>query len=89
MRSSEVSNVFDGICVQYKEPPIDQYCTIHVFSFHRYCGTTEFADGMWAGVELEKPIGKNNGSVNGISYFTCQVFHWLHCYKRICIHLLI
>lgn len=38
----------------------------------RYCGTTEFADGMWAGVELEKPIGKNNGSVNGISYFTCQ-----------------
>ena len=28
---------------------------------------------MWAGVELEKPIGKNNGSVNGISYFTCQV----------------
>jgi len=38
----------------------------------RYCGTTEFADGMWAGIELDRPIGKNNGSVNGISYFTCQ-----------------
>lgn len=30
----------------------------------RYYGTTEFAVGEWCGVELDDPIGKNDGSVN-------------------------
>ncbi len=33
--------------------------------FLRYVGTTEFAKGDWAGVELDEKIGKNDGSVNG------------------------
>lgn len=38
----------------------------------RFCGTTQFAAGMWAGVELDEAVGKNNGSVAGVQYFTCQ-----------------
>ena len=30
-----------------------------------YMGKTEFADGVWAGVELDDPTGKNDGSVAG------------------------
>ncbi|NWT84879.1 CLIP4 protein, partial [Lanius ludovicianus] len=37
----------------------------------RFCGTTEFASGQWAGVELDEPEGKNNGSVGKIQYFKC------------------
>lgn len=38
----------------------------------RYIGFTEFADGMWLGVELRRPNGKNDGSVQGKRYFTCK-----------------
>lgn len=31
----------------------------------KYLGSTEFAQGEWAGVELNEPTGKNDGSVNG------------------------
>ena len=31
----------------------------------RYLGPTEFATGVWAGVELHEPVGKNDGSVAG------------------------
>ena len=31
----------------------------------RFLGPTEFAKGIWAGIELEEPMGKNNGAVSG------------------------
>ncbi|NXK42102.1 CLIP4 protein, partial [Piprites chloris] len=37
----------------------------------RFCGTTKFAPGFWCGIELDKPHGKNDGSVGGVQYFTC------------------
>jgi CAP-Gly domain-containing linker protein 1 len=38
----------------------------------RYFGTTDFAKGEWAGVELDDKLGKNDGSVQDKRYFTCQ-----------------
>ncbi|NXG59209.1 CLIP4 protein, partial [Hemiprocne comata] len=37
----------------------------------RFCGTTEFASGQWAGIELDEPEGKNNGTVGKVQYFKC------------------
>lgn len=37
----------------------------------RYCGPVNFAVGTWYGVELDKPEGRNDGSVQGQRYFTC------------------
>lgn len=37
----------------------------------RYLGETEFATGEWAGIELARSEGKNDGSVLGHRYFYC------------------
>ncbi|KAL0222223.1 hypothetical protein RCL1_002077 [Eukaryota sp. TZLM3-RCL] len=39
----------------------------------RYIGELEKnCGGVFIGVELDEPLGKNDGSVGGVSYFTCQ-----------------
>ncbi|XP_025201835.1 CAP-Gly domain-containing linker protein 1-like isoform X2 [Melanaphis sacchari] len=38
----------------------------------RYRGVTQFAPGEWCGIELDDPLGKNNGTVEGIKYFECE-----------------
>jgi CAP-Gly domain-containing linker protein 1 len=43
----------------------------------RYIGETDFAKGVWAGVELDEPQGKNDGAVAGKRYFDCKPLHGL------------
>ncbi|KAG7281267.1 hypothetical protein CRUP_019792, partial [Coryphaenoides rupestris] len=38
-------------------------------------GLTSFAPGPWLGIELDKPSGKNDGSVAGVRYFSCPPKH--------------
>lgn len=39
--------------------------------FIQFLGETQFAPGQWAGIVLDEPIGKNDGSVAGVRYFQC------------------
>ena len=36
-----------------------------------FIGPTQFAQGVWAGIILDTPDGKNDGSVKGVAYFNC------------------
>lgn len=42
-----------------------------------FIGTTQFARGVWAGVILDTPEGKNDGTVSGVQYFECEAYHGL------------
>lgn len=41
----------------------------------KYYGRVQFQEGLWAGVELDQPLGKNDGSISGIRYFHCSPNH--------------
>nr|XP_023668925.1 centrosome-associated protein 350 isoform X4 [Paramormyrops kingsleyae] len=41
----------------------------------RFKGPTSFAKGFWAGVELDKSEGSNNGTYDGVVYFECEEGH--------------
>lgn len=45
-----------------------------------FIGETSFANGEWIGVELQTPSGKNDGSVQGVRYFSCSENHG--CFVR-------
>ena len=38
----------------------------------KYLGKIHVAEGTWCGIQLDEPLGKNDGSVSGKRYFTCQ-----------------
>lgn len=39
-----------------------------------FIGMTSFAAGKWVGIILDEPVGKNNGSIKGQSYFTVNIY---------------
>ncbi|KAF7721130.1 hypothetical protein EC973_005377 [Apophysomyces ossiformis] len=41
----------------------------------RFFGTTSFQTGKWVGIELDEPVGKNSGVVQGKRYFDCPTNH--------------
>lgn len=41
----------------------------------RYVGT--IGDREWAGIELDQPVGLNNGTAKGHQYFSCADNHGL------------
>lgn len=42
-----------------------------------FIGRTSFATGDWIGIKLDKPEGKNDGTVGGEKYFDCEPNHGL------------
>lgn len=45
----------------------------------QYIGEVHFAEGDWAGVVLDEPVGRNAGSVSGRRYFYCEPKRGLFC----------
>ncbi|CCH59207.1 hypothetical protein TBLA_0B03680 [Henningerozyma blattae CBS 6284] len=41
----------------------------------RFIGNTSFAKGIWYGIELDLPEGKNNGTINDVKYFETDANH--------------
>jgi len=39
----------------------------------KYIGRTDFAKGIWAGIELDDAIGKNDGAVAGKRYVMARL----------------
>merc|ERR1712223_2250070 len=37
-----------------------------------FIGETKFAKGEWIGLILDEKKGKNNGSIQGVEYFSCE-----------------
>uniref|UniRef100_A0A1Q3FPE7 Putative kinesin-like protein n=1 Tax=Culex tarsalis TaxID=7177 RepID=A0A1Q3FPE7_CULTA len=68
---SKHENIPDWVVVG-ESVQIRPYNTSGVISF---VGGTHFQGGTWIGVELDTPTGKNDGTVQGIQYFSCRPKH--------------
>ncbi|KAI9205921.1 CAP Gly-rich domain-containing protein [Polychytrium aggregatum] len=37
----------------------------------QFVGKTQFKPGYWVGIQYDEPLGKHNGTVKGVQYFSC------------------
>ncbi len=44
-----------------------------------FVGETQFKEGLWAGIVLDTLEGKNNGTLNGVTYFTTEENRGVFC----------
>eukprot|EP01084_Bolivina_argentea_P001119 2055_1 len=54
---------------------VEDYVFVNKFKCNaivRFIGTTLFKPGIWYGLQLKKQKGKNNGTINGHTYFKCD-----------------
>eukprot|EP00730_Choanoeca_flexa_P017872 TRINITY_DN8650_c0_g1_i4.p1 TRINITY_DN8650_c0_g1~~TRINITY_DN8650_c0_g1_i4.p1 ORF type:complete len:756 (+),score=210.88 TRINITY_DN8650_c0_g1_i4:80-2269(+) len=49
----------------------------------RYLGTVQFSSGVWAGVELDQPVGNCSGKSQGRRYFSCSAHHGMFVKKNL------
>lgn len=49
----------------------------------QFIGNTEFAEGEWFGLEVAAPIGKNDGTVDGVKYFECKPKHGIFVRREV------
>lgn len=62
---------------EHVDIPIGSRCSVGGTDFARrgtvrFVGPTNFAKGIWVGVEYDEPVGKNDGSVSGQRYFSTR-----------------
>lgn len=55
-------SIHDRVCIPDKQ----------LYGFVRYIGKIDKVKGIWIGIELDEPYGKNDGSVKGKYYFHCE-----------------
>ncbi|CAL8106124.1 unnamed protein product [Calicophoron daubneyi] len=57
--------------------PVGSRCEVRVPSQStkrgviKFVGTTKFKPGYWVGIMYDEPLGRNDGSVDGVRYFDC------------------
>ncbi len=67
--------VGDYICMA-REP--------RIFGVAMYLGFPAFASGLWVGIELTEPIGRNDGCARGKRYFKCEPGRGLFIKASLC-----
>ncbi len=65
----------------------DYICMVReprIFGVAMYLGFPAFAGGLWVGIELTEPIGRNDGCARGKRYFKCEPGRGLFVKASLC-----